>query len=471
MIKDWSQFSDSFLLLESEVKYSKEFKEILDKISDPVARTLSSLENKDVQTSVNFIQIINDDPDQVTFLQDKKASKLLDELKNKTQVTWSGDGILANSDTNQMIFDLLDYKRPPSGPLPRPSSGDRGEVLKQVISPKTGFTYLLIKFGEIQTIINKNNVVFLDSSQEIWNKPGRQPMRIGRVVTALLQNSPTKHTNTEIADFVNKYKTKIEELNNAFASIEIVSGDDIAEWYRIENYESAAGRSELHNSCMARKDANIFEIYTKNPEVCSLIIQKSKTESGKITSRALLWTLSDGKKFMDRVYFNNPESVELFRSYCEENGIFAKYLNNNGASVYVIDPVTGNRETLEKIEVQLKRLKYKKFPYMDTLKFYNPDNKTLDSINEDDSDYWKLESTSGSYETQDQECYRCHGESYVDCPNCNGGSIECYDCDGSGQIENEEGEKITCDECGGSGQVTCGECDGDGMVSCPECDR
>jgi hypothetical protein len=469
MIKGWSQFLENFLLLESEVKYSKEFREILDKISDPVARTLSSLENKDVQTSVNFIQIIKDDPDQVTFLQDKKASKLLDELKNKIQVTWSGSGILSNSDTNQVIFDLLDYERPPSGPLPRPSSGERGEVLRDVISPKSGVSYLLVKFGEIQTVINKNNVVFLDSSQEIWNKPGKQPMRVGRVVTALLKNSPKKHTSTEIADFVSRYRTKIEELNNAFGSIEIVSGDDIAKWYRIENYESSSSRSELHNSCMARKDANIFEIYTQNPEVCSLIIQKSKTESDKITARALLWTLSDGKKFMDRVYFNNPESVELFRSYCKENGIFAKYINNNGASVYAIDPVTGSQVTLEKIEVQLRRLKYKKFPYMDTLKFYNPDNKTLDSINEDNSDYWKLESTGGGYEEGSEGCYRCGGGGYEDCPDCYSGKIDCYVCDGSGKIENENGEKVYCDECEGSGRIDCGECHGDGSVSCPEC--
>jgi hypothetical protein len=41
-------------------------------------------------------------------------------------------------------------------------------------------------------------------------------------------------------------------------------------------------------------------------------------------------------------------------------------------------------------------------------------------------------------------------------------TIECEECDGSGDIE--------CIECSGNGQVRCDECDGNGNVECSECD-
>lgn len=472
MIDKYSQFLTQKLLLESEIKYSDGFRKILSDIGDPVSKTLSSLENQDIKTNVNFIDILKDDKEQLSFIQDKKASTLLSKLKNEIDVTWNGQGgILKNNADNEDVFSALGYVRPESGNLPRPASTQtRGKLLRDTISPKTGKIYVLVKFGDMETVLNKEFLNFVDRSNEIWTQSGRQPMRVGRAVTALLQNAPVKHTAVEIADFVNRYKTKIDELNDVFRFIEVVSGDDIAKWYHVRNYEDKSGGSELHRSCMARKSDSVFEIYTKNPEVCQLIIQKSESDPDKISARALLWTLNSGKKFMDRVYFNDPQSIELFRSYCKENNIWAKYNNNSGAFSSAINPENGSREEIE-IEVILERRNYVQFPYMDTLKFFHPKKAILDNSHEGEPDWYKLEDTGGDYISQEnQECDRCYGEDYVDCWECDGSSsFTCDNCDGDGEVEDEDGSKVSCGECNGRGSVNCDTCDGDGRVLCPEC--
>jgi molecular chaperone DnaJ len=71
-------------------------------------------------------------------------------------------------------------------------------------------------------------------------------------------------------------------------------------------------------------------------------------------------------------------------------------------------------------------------------------------------------------EIQRQEiCPTCKGKSTM------GGSIECPECHGSGQVTQMGGRmkfNIQCPRCGGSGKVqnTCPTCDGDGVVTKPE---
>jgi len=78
-----------------------------------------------------------------------------------------------------------------------------------------------------------------------------------------------------------------------------------------------------------------------------------------------------------------------------------------------------------------------------------------------------------------ETCGHCDGQGNVDCDDCDDGKMECSEChgggdetceecDGSGEIEND-GETLTCSECGGEGVVSCGECGGDGVVDCNQC--
>jgi len=67
-------------------------------------------------------------------------------------------------------------------------------------------------------------------------------------------------------------------------------------------------------------------------------------------------------------------------------------------------------------------------------------------------------------------CDYCAGDGHIDDATCDGsGTVSCETCGGDGQVE-ERGEKVECDECGGSGEVTCDECGGSGNEECSHCD-
>jgi hypothetical protein len=222
-----------------------------------------------------------------------------------------------------------------------------------------------------------------------------------------------------------------------------------------------------------------------NPDRISLVIYKNPEEPTKILGRAILWTLNDGKKFMDRIYTSNDSDIQLFRQYAKENGWYCKYNNSSTDNGQAYDP-EGNSVKLD-LTVNIRKGYYKKYPYLDTLKYWSPDSGVIS--NSSHKGEYTLESTEGEYEnpceccggSQRVECYECGGNGEVDCSDCRGkGEIECDSCEGSGTItDDEENEKECpgchgngdneCDDCGGRGEVECNYCDNRGEVDCPEC--
>lgn len=77
----------------------------------------------------------------------------------------------------------------------------------------------------------------------------------------------------------------------------------------------------------------------------------------------------------------------------------------------------------------------------------------------------------GSLEDSGEECYNCNGSGEVEetCEDCGGdGYEECSYCDGCGR----ESEEEECSYCGGEGSVTCGNCCGEctQTVECSRCE-
>ena len=194
------------------------------------------------------------------------------------------------------------------------SSGDVCKIKSRVVNPSKK-EYALIEIGEITDgkfvskgffkVINIDGIAPWDEAvQRLW-KEQRTSYKVGKFAKAVLDTLNIQHTAKEIEEFVNGYKSAYDIFNSAFAKFDIVSGKDIAKWYRYETYESQKG--QLGNSCMKAKDDRTFDIYTKNPEVCSLVILYSddgrivdeKYTSNKIKGRALLWKLVDETLFLD----------------------------------------------------------------------------------------------------------------------------------------------------------------------------
>ena len=227
---------------------------------------------------------------------------------------------------------------------------------------------------------------------EFWTK-ARTEIGIGRW-TRRIFTEVHKSTvlDSKIEEFVNLYKAAID--GGDITNFELVVGDDIKKWYLESSYEEKRG--QLGNSCMRYKQCQEYlDIYTKNPEVCQLLILKSDDED-KITGRALIWKLTDGNYYMDRIYTINDSDRLLFQDYARINKIENSFDGNSGL----------------KLEVKLGEHTYKKYPYMDTFVVYNPTTKIL----RDDEDLWpgqgyiKVQNTNGGFETDDAVYSEWHGE-------------------------------------------------------------
>ena len=163
--------------------------------------------------------------------------------------------------------------------------------------------------------------------------------------------------NSTIEKFVNYYKSIFIFNRDAHKNFHIVSGKDIKYYYNEDTYEYKKG--QLGASCMRTKGCqNYLSIYTENPEVCKmLVLTGEKEDSGKlgkkIIGRALLWTLTDGSLYMDRIYTNNDAAIKIFEKWAKDNN-YKNYVYNNP----------------DLLSVKIKAKDYGKYPYMDTFEFY-----------------------------------------------------------------------------------------------------
>ena len=210
-------------------------------------------------------------------------------------------------------------------------------------------------------------------------KESRTEMVIGRWSRKVVVDVMGKTiTQKDIEDFTNRYKATYDSIGDE-DGFELVSGEDIRKYYLVDNYESKYG--QLGNSCMRYPyNQDYFDIYVKNPEVCKLLILKSDTP-GKIKGRALIWKLTTGKYYQDRVYTTNDSDVILFRKWAKDKDM--NYYSN----------------FYRKDIVQLGDYEYEKFPYMDTFCTYNFVDKVLETTDDKiaTKGFYYLKDTGGNF--------------------------------------------------------------------------
>jgi len=235
-----------------------------------------------------------------------------------------------------------------------------------IIKNKHGIDFFDIgEFGNISylspnkiTIINNNDIKYFKNKY-------RQEMKIGRMIT-----KSSLYTSNQIERYTNKYKTEQKILNGEFDKIfKIVEGEDIKYWYNEKNYKhnTTFGNNrvfgQLGNSCMRNVKSYRFNIYSKNPKVCKMILL---LDNNKLTGRALLWKTNKGW-YIDRPYCVSDNDRYLYKRY-------ANYKN------YLFY----DNDKYKKMSVKLKKrtkLNKHKNPWMDTFYNYNFIKNTL-STNE-----------------------------------------------------------------------------------------
>jgi len=205
MILKYNDFILDRLLLESDVIYSDRFKRVLDKMGEnKFAKDLLEIENKDLNTNANFIDIKKDNDSVLTFTPDRIAQEILKSEKEVVIYQGGHGGRLTNNITsNADIFDKLGYV-PKEARAYEPKAGEIGEVISKNQSDKTGKVWCYVKFQEGEGVYNQEK---LKPGQEelkkiVFNK-NRQDIRIGRLIRSLLNlNGITGFSNSDIENLL-----------------------------------------------------------------------------------------------------------------------------------------------------------------------------------------------------------------------------------------------------------------------------
>lgn len=459
------------LILESNVSFSDKFINILKNIKHPIAEKILDLHNSDLPVTNNFFEINPKDNSKVFFIPDRKAQQIISKEGKYVTFTGSNGGWLRHSINNKRIFDELGYK--PEGTAYVPNSVEIGEVLNKYKSSTSGKMYYYVKFNNGSGVYNIEKLKEItDISKKLFSM-AKQELNVGRAMRALLTSAKVEFTNKELEDFVNEYKSSLDLYGGIFSDFELVTGDEIKHWYLVDNY--AKNHGTLGSSCMRYSESqDYFDIYTENPDVCSLLILKDKDNPNKIIARALLWTTREGNKFLDRIYTINDSDVNIFKEYAKTNGWYSKFINNSTSSNYVDLPDGSGRNTIN-LTVDVRHSSYGQYPYLDTLKYFSTESNSLSTQNSGGA--YLLEDTEGGYVfceycdgRGEVDCGDCNGDGEVDCYVCSGNGTEgCYNCDGSGEITDSDEKLIPCPACDGDGEVECSECGGLSTEDCSNC--
>ena len=262
MLKKYDDFLLESLLMESILVYSDDFRKILKNVESPIATYLLDAEDVDLELSNNYIDI-SDKPDQISFISDEKGQK----LANAKNIQYIGSNL--NSYISDYFIDNvcvpLEFDTKGKLIMDLPVNSSKGTILKTL--NYDGKIYYKCQFDNDIYLLNSNNSMIIGKTPFNSN---RQDIKIGRGIRGILNSAKIKYTDSEIETFVNKYKAEIDILKDQFNNFELTSGSDIAYWYNHRNYFVRSGT--LGNSCMSNVPDRYLEIYTANPNQCSLVI-------------------------------------------------------------------------------------------------------------------------------------------------------------------------------------------------------
>jgi hypothetical protein len=321
---------------------------------------------------------------------EREERKRLELERREKMVTFS-------SSMNDMLVELANYS----------------EVANRMLnnSDKDLFCNYVTMRGEMCSYLPKGKSHIVTDSGR-WAREGRQEIKPAKLARKII-SSDDNLTDKDFETFNNMVRAFIgingdEDGEGKTLSVEVVSGEDIRKAYLEDNYSNLADSgSNLWGSCMRYdKCQDYFDIYVDNN--VKLLI--AKDVFGKIVGRALLWECINGRKAMDTIY--SPENVrQVFINWAIENKHY--YKSSQSCHHHYFDMFDGDRCDCWDADVQLACATFDEYPYMDSLRFLNEDNKILSN---NDSIDWThcLRDTGGGYESNRQTVYDEYDEEDID---------------------------------------------------------
>lgn len=380
------------LILEGKMIFGTDFIEILDALSTNqddmsvanLAAVIRGYANKDVDVDANCIDV-SDKPGMITFVPDDKVKE--EELTYR--VLPIASVLTYDTSSPHVLFRELDV--PGEGLVNGDIRGLLADSWKVIKNP-TSQNWSHLNFFYLEDANTPGRRVLVYTSTRTGSSENRSPIepngststrksdvRLGRFLNKFIAavskdfNNNMGITAATIEKFVNLYEAEVMLRENSLDSFKVVEGEDIRKWYHQKYYEGNSS-GQLSNSCMRYPTCqDYFDIYVQNPEVCKMVIYLN--EFNQLRGRALLWTLSDGKKYMDRIYTSKDSYETLFLKWGSKNG-YSRTIKNNSV-------------------VNVKPGDYELYPYMDTFQYYDADGGRLSDSKIFQRPYAELDTTDG----------------------------------------------------------------------------
>jgi hypothetical protein len=374
------------LILEGKMIFGKDFIEILDTLStnedNPVANLAAIIRDyvsKDVEIDSNCIDV-SDKPGMISFIPDDKIKE--DELTYRVRRSSS----VLNYDPSDPHVLFKELNIPTEGLVNGDIRNFINDSWKVIENPSSSqWNHLNFYYLEDVNVQGRYVVVYINTNRGKPIEPNgsrstrKSDVRLGRFLNKFIAaiskdfNNQMGITSTTIEKFVNLYEAEIILRKNAFDSFKIVEGEEVRKWYHQKYYEGGDS-GQLSNSCMRYPSCqDFFDIYVQNPEVCKLLIYVN--DYNELRGRALLWTLSDGTKYMDRIYTSKDSYDTLFLRWCTKNG-YTKSISSSSV-------------------VNVKAKDYELYPYMDTFTYFDADEGKLSNSRIFQRPYAQLDETDG----------------------------------------------------------------------------
>ena len=222
------------------------------------------------------------------------------------------------------------------------------------------------------------------NESEYWTSSRRFHVKPGGFISKVFKNISAK----EVEVFSNLFRAESRKPKFRF---EVVSGEEIRTLYHYSRHASDNG--SLGVSCM-RYDScqNMMDIYVENTDKISMLVMFDEFDN--VMGRSLLWHF-DSNKIMDRIYTINDEQLPFyFKKWATENGYFFRSQQNWYNSLQ-FQNINSDRKHL-RLEVKLDNYDFRRYPYLDTFKFFNPDTGTFSNYRPEGRDHYTLCSSDGS---------------------------------------------------------------------------
>lgn len=213
--------------------------------------------------------------------------------------------------------------------------------------------------------LTTDRIAKIEDPSLYWSSSRRFAVKPGGFISKLFKDIPAR----EVEKFSNLYRA---QANKVQFTLKVIEGGEILKYYHYSSY--ASDRGTLGASCMKHDNCQDYlGVYTDNRNKVKMLVMLNSDD--KLMGRALLWDF-DTNKIMDRIYtISDEEFAFQFKKWATDNGYLYKSEQNWYNTLQFENLSTPKQEL--KLAIKLDNSDFRRYPYVDTFKFFNQEEGLL----------------------------------------------------------------------------------------------